>query len=170
MLYAVNALRAAGEAAVATLRPDARPPGGFLRLTGARNWRGLAGRMDRSGSHGPPLLSRATALLAVCLVLALSVFAASPELHERLHGHPAAALVGAHAGGIPAGQASDAQDDDGCVVTLFAQGLVLALALVALAFTGQTLRLGDSELLDRIIPESPRYLLLPTQAPPLGLD
>jgi len=126
--------------------------------------------MDRSGRHSQSLLSRATALMAIGLVLALSVFAASPELHERLHGHEPGALARAHGTGLPAGHAQETRDDDGCVVTLFAQGLVLALGLVALAFTGQTLPSEDFELLDRIIPEFPRYLLLPTQAPPLGLD
>jgi hypothetical protein len=77
---------------------------------------------------------------------------------------------GAHANGVPAGRAQDARDDDGCVVTLFAQGLVLALALFALAFTGQTLGFDDFKLLDRITPESPRYLHLPPQAPPVGLS
>ena len=78
------------------------------------------------------------------------------------------ALASAHRDAGPAGR--DAQDDDGCVVTLFAQGLVLALAVVALAFTGLTLRFEDSLLLDRIVPEAPRYLHLPPQAPPLGLS
>jgi len=116
------------------------------------------------------LLSRATASLAIMLVLALSVFAASPELHERLHGHGPVAVSGLHQDAGPAGHTQDAQDDDGCVVTLFAQGVVLALAVVALAFTGQTLRPDDFELLDRVIPDAPRYLHLPPQAPPLGLS
>jgi len=116
------------------------------------------------------MLSRATALLAIGLVLALSVFAASPELHERLHGHASGAVGAAHGDKGPVGHAQDTQDDDGCVVTLFAQGLVLALAVLALAFTGRTIRLADFEHLDRIIPDAPRYLLLPTQAPPVPLS
>ncbi len=112
----------------------------------------------------PTLLARFTAWLAVGLVLALTVLAASPELHERLHGHEAAPAA-AHHGGSSA-QADDS--DDGCVVTLFAQGVVLALAILALAFTGLTLRLPDFADFDRAIPESPRYLHLPTQAPPLA--
>jgi hypothetical protein len=105
-----------------------------------------------------------TAALAIALVLALTVLAASPELHERLHGHHADA---AHQDATPVkGPAAD--HDDGCIVTLFAQGIVLALALVALAFAGQTLRSGSPALFDRVIPEAPRYLHLPTQAPPLA--
>lgn len=108
---------------------------------------------------------RAVASLGIALVLALTIFAASPELHERLHGHGlGAAKVAHHDGG---GQAAD---DDGCVVTLFAQGMVLPLALMTLAFTGQTLRLPDFALGGRVAPESPRYLRLPSQAPPLVLS
>lgn len=113
------------------------------------------------------MLSRAAALLAVGLVLALSVFAASPELHGRLHGHDAGALGGAH--GDP-GKAGHSEDDDGCVVTLFSQGLVLALAVVALAFLGRTPGFEDFDVLDRVVPDTPRYLHLPPQAPPLGLS
>lgn len=116
----------------------------------------------------PTLLARTTALLAVALVLALSVFAASPELHERLHGHTAGGVV--HNGASPASGPQDADGDEGCIVTLFAQGVVLALALAALAFTGQTLRPADFWVFDRITPADPRYLHLPTQAPPFALS
>src|ERR1700677_3853665 len=109
-------------------------------------------------------LAGIVATLGIVLVLALTIFSASPELHGWLHGHePGAADVSHHDGHgqVPC-------DDEGCVVTLFAQGLVLPLALMALAFTGQTLRLLDFALCDRVIPESPRYLRLPAQAPPLA--
>jgi hypothetical protein len=114
------------------------------------------------------LLARATALLAVALVLALSVFAASPGLHELLHGHERAAGA-VHHDASPASHPQDADGDDGCVVTLFAQGVVLALAFAALAFTGQTLHLADFWISDRVVPEDPRFLHLPTQAPPAAL-
>ena len=112
-------------------------------------------------------LVRAAALLGMLLVAALTILAASPELHERLHGHKVGAVNVAHRG---AGQSGGEQpaDDDGCVVTLFAQGLVLPLAFAALAFTGQKVRPLDFELADRVAPESPRYLRLPTQAPPVA--
>jgi hypothetical protein len=112
----------------------------------------------------PP--SRIVASLGIALVLALTVFSASPELHGWLHGHePGAAEVGHHDGHgqVPC-------DDDGCVVTLFAQGLLLPFALLSLAFTGRTVRLADIAFGDRITPESPRYLRLPAQAPPLALS
>ena len=126
--------------------------------------------MALPGPSRPSLLSRTTALLAIVLVLALSVLAASPELHDRLHGRGPSAAGAVHGDGAPASHPQDSQDDDGCVVTLFSQGVVLALAVAALPFTGEVLRLSDFELVDRIIPEAPRYLLLPTQAPPLGLS
>jgi len=119
--------------------------------------------MAQPGHLRPSLLSRATAALAIGLVLALSVFAASPQLHGWLHGHDLGAVSAGHDGGSPARHPPDADDNDsGCVVTLFAQGLVLALASVALFFTGQTLRIANVRPFERIFPEAPRYLLLPT--------
>ena len=110
------------------------------------------------------LTTRTTALLAVFLVLVLTVLAASPELHERMHGH----MTGTPVHGVPHAGTTAPDDDDGCVVTLFAQGIVLALALFALAFTGQRLRLADFAVFDRIPPNAPSYLFRPTQAPPIG--
>lgn len=114
-------------------------------------------------------MTRLVASLAVALVLVLTVLAASPELHERLHGHvPGAAggagHAGSHSNGLPAGD-----DEDGCVVTLFAQGLVLPLSLAVVVLAGQTLRLARIDPFDRVAPAAPRYLRLPTQAPPAGL-
>jgi hypothetical protein len=120
------------------------------------------------GHSSPSLLARSTASLAIVLVLALTVLASSPELHERLHGHHAQAAGAAHHdGGVANGTKPD-ESDDGCIVTLFAQGVVLALSILALASTGQTLRLADFALFDRVIPEAPPFLHLPTQAPPLA--
>jgi len=124
--------------------------------------------MPRRSPRPPTLLTRVVATLAVALVLVLAVLAASPELHERLHGHAMAAA--AHPGGGPSGAGQSADDEDGCVVTLFAQGLILALALVLPAFTGQTLRVLGSDPRDRVVPAEPRYLRLPTQAPPVSLS
>lgn len=107
--------------------------------------------------EGP--LARLLASLAVVLVLALSVFAASPELHGLLHDHAAA-----H-GGAPA-QQGDTDPDDGCVVTLFAQGLASAAGLFVLVFAGRSLRLAASGFVERVGPPSPAFLHLPPQAPP----
>jgi hypothetical protein len=122
--------------------------------------------MFRSMHNRPSLAARMTAGLAIALVLLLTVLASSPELHERLHGRHAEAASGAHQDGVTANGAA-ADDDDGCIVTLFAQGIVLALALLVLAVTGRTLRNASIEHLDRLLPEATRYLHLPTQAPPL---
>lgn len=116
----------------------------------------------------PSPFSRAIASLGVLLVLVLTVLASSPELHERIHGHAVAATAGTHSQGDSPGQPNAPDGDDGCVVTLFAQGVVLCLSLLALAFTGQTVRLPAFALLERIAPEAPGYLHLPPQAPPLG--
>jgi hypothetical protein len=119
---------------------------------------------------GPSVLSCAVASLAVALVLALTILSASPDLHARLHGNGPGAAGAAHhdLGRTDGGQAAD--DEDGCVVTLFAQGVVLALALLVLALAGRTLRLTAFGPGERVIPAAPRYLRLPTQAPPVGLS
>lgn len=107
----------------------------------------------------PSLLTRTTALLGILMVLALTVLAASPDLHERLHAHDDAPGAAAH---------HDAADDDGCVVTLFAQGIIAALLFLSLAFTGQRVRGAGFAVFDRVFPATPSYLFLPTQAPPTG--
>jgi hypothetical protein len=109
----------------------------------------------------PTLLTRSTALLAVLVVLALAVLVASPELHERLHAHdaPPAAGMDHHGDRV-------ADTDDGCVVTLFAQGILGALALFALVFTGHKVRTPSFAWVAQLLPDAPPYRLLPTQAPP----
>ncbi len=108
-------------------------------------------RRDQS----PPTPMRLTAILAVLLVLALAVCAASPELHERLHHHPAAA-----------GHAESSEE--GCVVTLFAQGLLAGILFVLLRFADRGARAADAAPRARSLPDAPEYLHLPPQAPPLG--
>jgi hypothetical protein len=118
----------------------------------------------------PSSLKRTFASLAAALVLVLTILAASPDLHELLHGRgPGAAGIG-HQDAVPSRGGHSADDEDGCVVTLFAQGLVPPLALLALAFTGLILRLIDFALRDRVVAAAPRYLRLPSQAPPVGLS
>jgi hypothetical protein len=101
-------------------------------------------------------LFRATALVAMLCVLALTVFAASPDLHASLHA-PAAATD--HA--LPI-------DDAGhvCAVTLFAQGLT-GLLIFCLLLLGRPL--AASVVLratDEIAVARPRYWLVPSHAPP----
>ena len=80
----------------------------------------------------PSLGQRLTASLAVAIVLALTVLAASPELHERLHAMaPEKTPVHAHAGHAQVPGSPDMDDDD-CAVVLFSQGVLLALAILVL--------------------------------------
>ena len=99
-------------------------------------------------------LFRFTALLAVLCVLALAVFAASPELHASLHGAPPDQSV-------PVGDV-----DHTCAVTLFANGL-LALALFCLLLLIAPLVRGIVvHAVDEIAAAYPRYRLVPAHAPP----
>lgn len=100
-------------------------------------------------------LFRATALVAAACVLLLAVFAASPDLHARLHKGEAAAQT------APVGDV-----DHTCAVTLFAQGaealLVFCLLVLARpAVAGLALRARDE-----IVIAQPRYRLVPSHAPP----
>jgi hypothetical protein len=108
---------------------------------------------------------RAVAVLAAGLLMALAILAASPGLHERLHGYAAGTVAAHHGTGHSKGQAAD-DDEDGCIVTLYSQGAVLPVALLALAAVSLTLRSPNLASFDRIAPESPRYLRLPAQGPP----
>jgi hypothetical protein len=125
--------------------------------------------MPRRRQKRPSLLARATASLAIFLVLALAAISASPELHGRLHGHEPGAASAAHPDRDHGSPVRDSDDDAGCVVTLFAQGIVFALALAALALTGPRVRLSDFAAFERIFPKAPPFLHLPTQAPPAPL-
>jgi hypothetical protein len=122
--------------------------------------------MHRPLKTDPTPLARLTAVLASGLLLALTVLAASPELHERVHGHAVAAAQAHPAGGHEAGQAG-ADEEAGCIVTLFSQGVVLAVALLAPVALSLALRSPILAALERIAPESPRYLRLPAQGPPV---
>jgi len=125
--------------------------------------------MHRPLENGPTLATRVVAALAAGLLFALAVLAASPELHERLHGRAPAAVAPAHQGAGHDGAKAAADDEDGCIVTLFSQGVVLAVVLVAMAAAAAAMPACGFPILDRVSPESPRYLRLPTQGPPAGL-
>lgn len=72
----------------------------------------------------PSLANRLTAIGAAALVMALTVLASSPQLHAWLHGHEAAKPPGHAASHAHPFSPEGLDDDDGCVVTLFAQGIV----------------------------------------------
>jgi len=122
--------------------------------------------MPRREDRRTSMFTRIVASLAAALVLVLAILAASPELHESLHGLAPVAAGTAHHGGTPSGAGRPIDDEDGCAVTLFAQGLVLALAILAPAFAGRAQRLPGFALRAWIGPAAPRYLRLPSQAPP----
>ena len=110
-------------------------------------------RMSHRSEH--PLF-RAIALMAALGVLALAVFAASPDLHARLHD---AAVAGDHA--LPAGDAGHV-----CAVTLFAQG-VTGLLIFCLLMLRRPLAAGVVlRAADEIAVARPRYWLVPSHAPP----
>jgi len=125
-------------------------------------------RMLRRNQTRVSLLTQAVASFAAVLVLALTVLAASPGLHRLLHGHEESPSAAANASAGQHGHRQAADDDDGCVVTLFAQGILLPLAAFALVFSGRILRLISIYGDDRVSAVAPGFLLLPSQAPPLG--
>jgi len=99
-------------------------------------------------------LFRFTALLAVLCVLALMVFAASPELHASLHG-PAAEQS------APVGDA-----DHACAVTLFANGLLALAIFCLLRLIAPLVRSSVVHAVDEIAAAHPRFRLVPAHAPP----
>ena len=101
-------------------------------------------------------LFRFTALLAVLGVLALGIFAASPELHAKLHQTDAS-----HA--VPVNDA-----DHVCAVTLFANGLLAWALFCLLLLLAPLVRDAVVRARDEITAAEPRYRLLPAQAPPVA--
>jgi hypothetical protein len=132
--------------------------------------RNIWNRMARGNHSNFSLLTRATASFAAILVLVLTVLASSPDLHQRLHGRGSVPAAAPGHSGAKAGQGqADDDGDEGCVVTLFAQGIILPIALLALACAGRVLRFIGAGADERVAVVAPRFLLLPSQAPPLGL-
>ena len=86
-------------------------------------------------------LRQATAIASAALILILGILASSPDLHAWLHGHEHGAVPshGSDRGHSHPFAPDGLDDDDGCAVTLFAQGVVAALAVILLAFEATTL-------------------------------
>jgi len=116
----------------------------------------------------PSLITRATALFAVALVLALTVLAASPSLHAWLHGHSESAAPAEHEHehehehGAPVGS-----DDHVCAVTLFAHGVEALLVFFLLVLVRPLVRSTVWRARDWLVAAYPRYWLVPSHAPPL---
>jgi len=101
-------------------------------------------------------LRRILAASCAALVLALTLFAASPVAHAWLHsddsdhaGHPAAA--------------------DNCAVVIFANGVAPDLGQLALGAPVAVPRAVSPATADDVFLVSPRYLRQPERGPPLGL-
>ncbi len=95
------------------------------------------------------LFRRFLATGAAALVFALGLLAASPALHEWVHGQVAAPV-----------------DDDGCAVVLFAGGVAMPLVAVAVAPPSSIWREFTRPVGREIFLASPRYLRQPERGPP----
>jgi len=91
---------------------------------------------------------RALALGCALVVIALAVFAASPELHHKLH------------------VADNDAGADACAVVLFAAGVSAAVAAIVVA--APTVAFSETAGLTpiRVYVASPRYLRRPERGPP----
>ncbi|HVU32805.1 MAG TPA: hypothetical protein VHE61_05185 [Opitutaceae bacterium] len=98
----------------------------------------------------PEWLSRLTAGLSIALVLTLTVLAASPALHAKLHG-------------------GTLRPDDHCPVAVFAAGVSVPIA-AQVAPPAVAMLAGPRALTaEEIFLSSPRYLRQPERGPP-GLE
>jgi hypothetical protein len=113
----------------------------------------------------PSLLTRLIAGAGVALVLLLNVLAASPEAHEWIHGHGEHAAHGANAAHTHRHNAADV-DEDGCVVTLFAHGVVTATIFAVLAVALFRLVAIATQPGEALCLSAPHYLLPPLCGPP----
>ena len=93
-------------------------------------------------------LRRLLATGCAALVFTLGLFAASPRLHAQLH------------------QESDSIADDGCTVVLFANGVSLAVAAIAVPPPSLEWRDATHVRSTEIFFAWPRYLLQPERGPP----
>jgi hypothetical protein len=139
----------------------------------------------------PSLLTRFTAGAGVALVLLLSVLASSPTAHEWIHGHcgcaannanpsgsfgrllnelgaspGARAWINSHSGPATHHHDADKPDEDGCVVTLFAHGVITATVFVALIVVLSRLVAVTARPGEALCLSAPHYLLPPLCGPP----
>lgn len=105
-------------------------------------------------AHRAPLadfLRRLFAAGGAALVFALTVFAASPELHERLH------------------SATETEHDDACPVVLFSDGATPPAAALSAPIPLRTCHLLPPCAAREIFLSPPRYLRQPERGPPACL-
>jgi hypothetical protein len=138
--------------------------------------------------HTPSLFTRLVAGAGVALVLLLCVLASSPTAHEWIHGNcgcatnpggsfsrllnvlgtspGARAWINSHSG--PATHHHDPAhpDEDGCVVTLFAHGVITATVFAALIVALSRLVAIADRPGEALCLSAPHYLLPPLCGPP----
>jgi hypothetical protein len=95
------------------------------------------------------LLRRLLAAGGAALVLALTVFAASPELHGLLHTD------------------DGASHEEACAVTLFASGVSVPLTTIAVVAPEAAWPEPAPAAAEEIFVSSPRYLRQPERGPPV---
>jgi len=121
-----------------------------------------------TGHKNPTLTFRFTAILAMLLIVALSIFAASPALHRWVHASEHVVLAksisavdSAHAPIHPGPDHATEDHEDGCAIALFAAGVVAIIsALLVWLFIRRTqtaviwpiVRIAGRELLDWLPP------------------
>jgi hypothetical protein len=98
----------------------------------------------------PGLLRRVLALGCACLVLGLTIFAASPSAHASLHDHDHEHAVA----------------DDTCAVVLFASGVSLPVAPLAVFPPSDVVQSISPITTADVLLVSPRYLRQPERGPP----
>ncbi len=100
---------------------------------------------------------RLVAAGSAALVLALALFAASPELHDSLHRD----RCKAHAH-------DPAAEGDRCAVVLFASGVEPAPAPLEIAAPAAAWRPAAPAAAEEIFLTTPRYLRQPERGPPMA--
>lgn len=112
----------------------------------------------------PSSAARLVAGLCAALVLLLVVLAACPAAHAWIHGHENHAAHSASSSTHGQNQADP--DDDGCVVTLFAHGVVSTAIFAALAVALFFLISPVAQPREALCLPGPRYRLPPLCGPP----
>jgi len=92
---------------------------------------------------------RVLAVTCATLVLALGIFAASPDLHGRLH-------------------VDHGLGDDGCAIAVFSGGVSTPVAAIAVPLPPVAWRIYAHVAPGELLLSSPRFLRQPGRGPPLA--
>ncbi len=115
-----------------------------------------------ANTRSPSLPHRLLAATVAALVLLLSVLAVSPRLHADLH------ACGHEHSHSPAAPAGNPDSDDGCVVTLFGQGITAGSAPALIGAPPIAFAARNFPRPTELVFSSPRFLHLPGRGPPLS--